>query len=83
MTSDSCDDSEEEEEEEMEEMDLDGMAPTSKRRKFGQHTALHASLHSGIIHTFWVCMVPHTTLTPVLAMQWNICYCFGRPVFVS
>ena len=51
MTSDSCDDSgdseEEEEEEEEEEMDLDGMAPTSKRRKFAQRRALHASLHSG------------------------------------
>ena len=44
MTSDSCDDSGDSEEEEM---DLDGMAPTSKRRKFAQRRALHASLHSG------------------------------------
>ena len=51
----------------MEEMDLDGMAPTSKRRKFAQRTALHASLHSGRYPHFLGVHGPTHNLNPCVS----------------
>ena len=49
---------EEEEEEEMD-SDLEGMAPTPKRRRLANKIVLMASLKSGLYHDFWAFTVLH------------------------
>ena len=79
------DDEEEEEEsseEEEEEEDLDGLAPTPKRRKLAQAKGLSAALSSGLYPWFEGIKGPSQDLPPqensafdYLRLLWPVCLC--------
>ena len=74
---------EEDEEEEEEESDLEGTAPTPKRRKLAREKALTNSLGSGLYPVFMGIEGPSHDANPGDSNALVTCRCCGQPLSVN